>query len=361
MASNKKGSSLANASFLLNQFRTGESSVSRIYKNYVPLDYIKAQIINFDSNLLLTNKNLSFGRSINEDTGEIIEVLDGNQKKRKPYREAKYHNLNFRYYPHSGYVTVSGSLHKFSNKGAHNHGDFAISDFNDVLSQLYTLFGLLPQNLKITQLEWAVNILIEMVNEIIDHCILFKKKSFGEPLGRRKARFREVKLTEYLIKVYNKGLHFLLDHDILRFERRQMDWTKYSHQQMMGNTLLDLIDSDFKGLKELLCENWMDVVFFDPCIPLSNTRLLKYRDPKTWEYYNTTTRTNRIKHRNKLKKANRELGQNLQEKVLQKMMQKIDELNTEKVTIPIFKYIPNTLTSIIYNHYGIEDFYQDAS
>jgi hypothetical protein len=355
MASNKKGSGFANASFLLNECRTGESSAQRSYENYVPLDYMKAQIKNFDPKLLLTNKNLSFGRLINEDTGEIIVVLDENKKKRKPFRKATYRNLIFKYYPQSGYMTLSGSLHKFSNDLLQNCEDFKISDFNRVLIELYNRFGLLPQNLKITKLEWAVNIQIEMVNEIIDHCILFKKKEFSDPLGRSKARFREVELTEYLIKIYNKGLHFLLDRDILRIERKQMDWTKYSQQQKIGNTLLDLIESDFKGLNQLLCENWLEIVFFDPCIPLSNKRILKYRDPKTWDSYKTTSRTNQMKHRNILKKANREIGKNLQEKIHQKMIQKINELNTEKVTIPNFKYIPNTLTPIIFIHYGIED------
>lgn len=360
MNTNKKGSGFANASFVINQYRTGESSEAQIYEYFVPLDYMKAQLINIQPSMLLNNNLLSFGRLINEDTGEIIQEFDENNKKRKPFRLAKYQNLVFKYYPDSGYTLIMGSLHKFSNDGLHNHNTFTISEFNNVLIKLYNLFGILPQNLKITQLEWAVNIHFEMVNEIIDHCIFYKGKIFSEPLGNKGARYRQVKLTEYYLKVYNKGLHFLLGFDILRFERKQKDWTKFCKHHEIGSTLLDLINSGFKGLKETLCENWLDIIFFDPKIPESNTLILQYRDPKKWQYFQKTSRANRKKHRDKLRDANQEHGQNIQVKVYNEIINKINDLNTERLTIPNFKYIPNTLTPIIFIHYGIEDLFLSA-
>ena len=60
---------------------------------------------------------------------------------------------------------------------------------------------------------------------------------------------------------------------MLRFERKQLDYLKYSKQKGIGQTLSDLINSDFIGMKETLLFNLNEILFFSPLIKDENDKM----------------------------------------------------------------------------------------
>jgi hypothetical protein len=332
--------------------------------NYVPLDYIKAKIVNFDIELILNKKYLVFSELVDTDSGEIIKAYYKNGEVKRPRRTAFYQNLMFQYYPRhkskKGWVSqqliLSGSLHYFSNNGKHNYNDFDVVAFDGALIRLFDLFNLEPHNLQITQIEWGLNLILPFdlkVNAIIAHCILFKWHSFEVIKDNQCGKYYQALFKKYYaLKIYNKGLHFNLPYDILRVERKQLNYLKFCKQQGIGQLLSDLIESDFKGFRETLISNWQDVLFFDPSIDKTNEKIVKYRDPLYWKGFNN--RTTRKNHFDKLTKANIEIGGNYQNKIAALMTEKINDLNQPNFTFSYFSYNKKPLTPIIEMHYGIQ-------
>src|SRR6056300_477533 len=311
---------------LTNNYRTGESPAPRRYRNYVPLDYIRAEIINENNTSLMKNCSvLNFTEPINRDTGEVGK----NQK-----RTARYKNLVFQYYPKSNKIILSGSLHKFWNDGEHNYNDFDFNAFLEVLEQLFQVFGTTPKDIHITQLEWAVNIIPPIsVNTILDHCLYHQWRRFENKYDRGEGKYIQVEhKSNYLLKFYNKGLHYKLGYDILRIERKQLCWSRYCSRHGIGQTLNDLIESDFIGLSDSLLENWREVLFFDPLMNPEQDSVFKYRDPIQWKKYLQKSRTTRKRHFDKLRKFNLEYGNDTQGKILKEIEEKLNDINRDVVT-----------------------------
>lgn len=312
--------------------------------NYVPFDYIKAELINFDVNLLLNNENLKFASLIDESTGEIIKQFTRDGKEKQPKRIAVHKGLVFQYYLNSQKVFISGSLHAYSNHGDHNHNDFSLSAFLEVLKELETDFNILPNHVNITQLEWGVNINPPICpNQIINHSLFHKWQRFENRIDNKTGKYHQSVHTDYILKLYNKGLQFGTVNEILRFERKQLNYLKFSKSIGIGQTLQDLIDSDFKSLKSTLLTNWNEILFFDPLMHTESKNVFKYRDVLTWEYYSTKSRKTRNKHFNKLREYNIQFGGDIQSKVSQIITDKLIELNKDVVTFSFFSYISNSL------------------
>lgn len=296
--------------------------------NYVPLDYIKAEIIGLNTQSFIQNLLLSFGELIDSDTAEVIKRYGKNGILKKPCRTAVYKNLIFKYYPNTNRLFISGSLHTFFNDGKHNHNDFDLSAFRGVVSTLYSLFGILPQNLFISQLEFGVNIIPPVeANLIIDHCICHIRVMFENRNDSVEGKFIQANHKNYYkIKIYNKGLQYGLGRNIIRVERKQTNWLKYCKQNNIGRTLQDLIDNDFIGLKKTLLLNWNEMLFFDPFLKLESA--LKYRDKLYWKPDAFNNRVTRKRHFDRLRKMNVEIGKNIQGKISDLITNKIIELSS---------------------------------
>ena len=342
----KEGFELTFPSYLTN-CSTGESSTLERYGNYVPIDYIKAEIINADIQALLSNKHLSFVEPFNVDTGELPQRYTNPGVTKKPSRIATYNNIVFRYYTESKRMFISGSLHTLYNNGEHNYNNFDSTCFNKVLKLLDDMFEIRPYQVNITQIEWAVNISPTISpNIIINHCLFHKWKRFEVKYDSKEGKYHQAERKRYyILKIYNKGLQFGLSDEVLRFERKQLDYLKYCKQQNIGQTLQDLIDSDFKGMKETLLKNWNEILFFDPLISNKKNSIMRYRDPIFWEGLrsdkSSTTVTN---HFNKLKALNQSIGGNIQALTYELIEQKINDMNKDVLQYSYFSYTTKTTT-----------------
>ena len=323
----------------------GEINTSQRYKNYVPVDYIKCELSAEVIDRILNRSFLVFARPIDEETGEIIERISKNGTPKAPCKKASFKNMIFMYYPESKRMFLMGSLHKLSNNGEHNHDDFTLSAFIGVLKALNSLFGITPQHMRILSLEWGLNLSPPLsTNIIIDHCLFHRWKRIMAVYDSSVGKYHQVIHKDYyLLKFYNKGLHYGLSHDLFRFERKQLNWSKYCRRNKIGNTLQDLIDGDFKGLNETLLTNWEEVLFFDPFIDSHLDLIMSFRDPLKWNFNNRTTRK---KYFDKLRAWNVEHGRNIQGKVRDLMIDKLKELNPNVLTNSYFSYTRKTSTPI---------------
>ena len=300
---------------------------------YVPLDYIKGQIIDHYSSGIIYKlmDHLNFGEDINPDTGEVIEKYGKNGWKKAPYRRASFKNLDFIYYYESKRLCFSGSLHVFYNAingdGEHNNNDFGIDQFYSVLSTFESLWGIKPYNIHISQLEWGYNIKHPYSSDsIIQGCIMHKNVPFKDTFTKTDGTYYVSSKCHYQIKIYNKALqHKINSKQILRIERKQTNYSIYCRKYGIGQSLQDLIDSNFIGLMDNLIENWNEIVFFDHTITSTNNRITKYNNPVFWVNYSKTrkTKANEIK---RMRSNNRKYGRNVQSKILELMIKKQKEL-----------------------------------
>jgi hypothetical protein len=353
----KKGAPTGMGAPFISSCTDGEINTSQRYKIYVPLDYIKAKLIDVDLDHL--KRVLNFSEPVNTSTGEIVlkRYPDGTYKKPKKY--AQWFNLVFEIqYSNKNQceeVTVMGSLHKFSNKGLHNYNDFTIESFTRVLRAFRLYLGVTPSNFFIYRLEWGVNIQPPIsTNSILEHCLLFHWKKFRSPFTNYLEGGDE---NNYLLKLYNKGYQFNLDGELMRIERKQLDWYSFCKVNKIGRTLQNLINSDFKGMREALINNWEEVLFYDPELIKKNRRTMKFRDVFYWmELSAKRSRTTRLNHWNKLRELNRLEGADIQNQITELINLKIDELNSDVFTLSELVFSPNPSTSnlrIISTHYGL--------
>jgi len=304
--------------------------MKNLYKNYVPIDYMKAEIKMTNLKRILTNNNLNFAEAVNTETGEILQRFAKDGSLKQPCRVAKYENLIFSYYPKSKRMWLSGSLHTFKNNGAHNYDDFHYIDLMTVIDRMKLLFGILPENLHITQIEWGVNIIPPTQapsDVIIEHCLFHRRRRVEYILDGSNQKYLQFRHDKnYLIKVYNKRLQFQLKNELLRLEHKQLDYAKYCKKWGIGQTLKDLIDSDFIGFRETLLNDWDTIVFYDPFLDSKHCR---YRDVLYWVYLTKLkSSSNQIyKNKKRLDLLGRTVGGNIKVTVRDLIEQKINNLS----------------------------------
>lgn len=144
------------------------------------IDFVKFDLIDMDSNLLLENPYLHFKDIVETKTGEIGK-----------YQQAIYHGLKFKIYhtikvlKQKGRITLEGSLHKYWNKGKHNFNDFGITELYSVIKEIEQKFKINPSNCEIKQLEIGMNLIVNYkIPTFLSYCIMHKKSLFK--WGKRK-------------------------------------------------------------------------------------------------------------------------------------------------------------------------------
>jgi hypothetical protein len=278
---------------------------------YLPVDFIKTRLIDFDSRRLLNNPLLDFMEVTNTKTGEIV-----------PYVYAKYKDLTFKVFIDGG-VVMHGSLHKFSNNGEHNYNQFTESKFLEVLGALKEELGIEPYNLYIIQLECGLNLAPPVdSNDILEGCIEHKQKTFDK--NRRGAgMWIQVEHNKYILKLYNKAAQYGQLSEILRIEMKYMNWSNY--RSLGIKTLQDFID--YNGdlfVKDLLAQ-WDSVYFYDPTI--KTDKYIHYRDAQYWsDLQKMSSRTTIKRHKDRLDRIGHEEGNGLKNEIRRLLIENLNSL-----------------------------------
>jgi hypothetical protein len=125
------------------QFSTG--NVKNLLKDSQLIDFIKIIIKELNPAILEANPLLNFFDNINLSTGEI-KTTNRTGQQIIPFKYASDNGLEFKIYD-TGLITLSGSLHKYWNQGAHNYNDFDLGSFLGVLRDLKYKFNIVTETM----------------------------------------------------------------------------------------------------------------------------------------------------------------------------------------------------------------------
>ena len=226
------------------------------------------------------------------------------------------------------YLKIKGSLHKNKFNGA-NFERFYHLDVIDEINKLCDVLEIDSKTAKIDVLEFGVNIQTDFVpySFLIEHLIRYKHLQFNQyapdRLNRRLGY--ECVLSQYSVKIYDKGLQFNLPYNLMRFE------LKYKTMQKVNSigiyTLHDLTKSDeLDSLKDILLLAWNNVLLYEP-LETGNAILTKSQkelivNGNNIKYWNNLHKSNKTKynyHRDVFKELIRDYGKEYHSKLLAKI------------------------------------------
>ena len=184
--------------------------------SYVPVDFVKAQVIGLKPEHF--QNNALFNKPISIFNGELLSKTI-----------YTYKNLTIKVFENNNRVEFSGSLHTFYNDGKHNYNDFGKKRFNEALMRLSDTLNIRPENLYLLHLEWGYNIVPpKETNYVLDR--LIQHKSVNKTVGvdcKIEGKYIQFKHSTMILKIYNKGQQFKLKDEVLRMEIKQTNWSKY--------------------------------------------------------------------------------------------------------------------------------------
>ena len=292
--------------------------------------------------ILEINPLLDFYETINLTTGEM-KTTNRNGNKVTPSKNASYKGLEFKIYD-TGTITLSGSLHKYWNDGAHNYNDFNNEAVLFILNDLNTKFDIDPSKCILKCLEIGINITpLVPTNEILDNCLLHKTKPFEYQKNSDEGKYKQVQHSQYIIKIYNKALHykskgFKIKDEIMRFEIKYTKMQKLNEKGIFS--LQDLINYGLQNFKDTVLKEWQNVLFYDNTIQIdplstkSKKALLEYSNPNYWTGLLANNQTkNFTYHKNQLKKIVSKNSNKMQNLIAETIGKKIDFLNSKTIQI----------------------------
>ena len=189
---------------------------------------LKDNLVKVRNNPLL-DFQLSFCSSIS--TGEVKQ---GKSK----YPIAKYHSLVFE--DKGSVIEVRGSIHKMLNQGQHNHDQFGLSSIHLALYKLADQLSVVTNTAELKNIEFGVNLIVGFEPKNFLNSIIVHKGRMFTLRTERNMQFRECIHSQYYIKVYDKGLQFSLNSQILRFELKYIKMEKIN--ELGIKYLSDLLD-----------------------------------------------------------------------------------------------------------------------
>ena len=306
------------------------------------IDFLKIIIQDLQPSQLESNPLLVFFDTVNLSTGEL-KTTNRNGNRVTPSKNASFNGLEFKIYD-TGTVTLSGSLHKYWNNGAHNYNDFNTEAVYWVLNDLKEKFNIEPDKCILKCLEIGINIIPPVpTNEILDYSLLHKTLPFEYQKNSEEGKYKQAQHSQYIVKLYNKALHYLskgfkISNEIMRFEIKYTKMQKLNEKGIFNlNSLLKYGLHNFKS--ELLTE-WQNVLFFDNTIQIDTlstkvkTSLLEYSNQNYWTGLLKNKQTKNFRyHKNQLKKITFENSNKIQDLTGEIMSKKIDFLNSETIQI----------------------------
>jgi hypothetical protein len=286
--------------------------------------------------ILGANPLLDFYDNINLSTSEI-KTTNRHGQRIEPFKNALYNGLEFKIYD-NGTITVSGSLHKYWNNGAHNYNDFDFNAFTAVLNDLKSKFNIELENCIIKCLEVGINIIPPIpTNQILDYCFLHKTKPFEYKFNSDEGKYKQVQHSQYIIKIYNKALHyttkdFMIEGEIMRFEIKYTKMQKLNERGIYN--LKDLFEYGLQNFKVEVLTEFNNILFYDNTIKSESKLLVKYKNPLYWiELLSNKTNNLFNYHRKILKQITSTSSQNIQLQTAEIMIKKIDFLNSNTTQI----------------------------
>ena len=147
------------------------------------------------------------------------------------------------------YVTVSGSLHKFYHKGQ-NHCHYTYFELIETIELLRSLFGIDPEKAIVRVLEFGANLFECNAQEFVGQSMLHSTKPFSIERFKGRGYLKRFSYSQYEVKVYDKGFHYKLDYNVLRFEKKLRKMESFGFVKLKDLLRLDIIERASNALLE---------------------------------------------------------------------------------------------------------------
>lgn len=271
---------------------------------------------------------ISFNTTINEDTGEVKgSTPRPDHKTGLPYTSIEHrgrfetYQLTVKETTHTGkktkyILTISGSLHK-NHFGGQNYSRFTFPNLYSQINYLCLKLHLNAEKCNLKNFEYGFNLPVKFSPiEFLDNDLIRYQL---KPFDRMKTESLisigyESRLSEYRIKIYDKGLQHNLSQHLMRFEKAFNKMTL--PKKLKIHTLADLTKPNLlKKLQNDLLNAWNNVFLFDSSLLINvdltdkeKLFLLQCRDPKFWEKIKHPT--TRQRKREKFNRLNLKYGSN---------------------------------------------------
>ncbi len=287
--------------------------------DYIPVDHLGGEIVGIDGGTYFERlRELHPEREpVSKFKGDVLDretfLLDGVKITRFP----------------NGRLTFSGSLHTFWNKGKHNANQFPETAFDEVKRRLASELLLTPENIRLTRLEYGVNITPPIpCNDILGRCFQHRGSPIQHTSTRTEGNFRQAKHDAYALKFYDKGKQYQIGNEpILRVEIKV---TNFTHLRKKGIvTLADFIKTDKSPFVQNLIDQWQQVVFADPTTEYPD-KWHRFTNPQYWETLREGNRQKFNRRFKRLKEVNAKHGDNIQEQIAAIILANIQGLQKTK-------------------------------
>ena len=277
--------------------------------------------------------NISFGITVDTDTAEIKtkkryeKIITTHRAKWETFDLIVKEVLNTTTGKTVFHLTIKGSLHKNQYAGK-NFLPFTWQQLQLQVNHICKTLHLNPSQAQISSLEIGVNILTPFIVApfLMQNIISYKGHSFNryKSDGTGFCLGIYCSLTQYVIKVYDKGKQNDLPENLMRFEKR------FLRMQVLNNDgikcLADLLNKDkVFNLLPMLLEAWQNVLIYDietgiirtkPELKESAINLITTgQNPKYWERLKKENKRQFNYHRDKFKILVAKNGNNWQQLV----------------------------------------------
>ena len=161
-------------------------------------------------------------------------------------------------------VKQKGSFHTYYNNGLHNYNDFYFSDLKNIISDLCCKFNINPETTDLNNLEFGVNIYIPISPEEFFNYVLNYKETPFYPFTIKDAKGICCKRSKFYIKMYDKGNHYNVPGNLLRFEIHVSTMQFFLDHKVKIKTIADLLNiTELCKLKPILRGIFDDILFYD--------------------------------------------------------------------------------------------------
>jgi len=268
-------------------------------------------------------------------------------------------DIKIKCFVESGRILLSGSIHKYFNKGFHNYSIFTHQDYNNALERLKNDFGVEPKDLRLLQLEYGVNIKPPIPTKLIlDNLFLFKTTQIENKIrDTRNSHYNQFRLSKFVVKIYDKAIQYKLNDNLMRFEIKHTDWSTYRLENKII-TLNDFNNYDKTIFIDNLIQKWNEILFYDPTI-ITDDKWNKYSNINYWRYINQETKQ-LSKHRQRLKELIRTQSQNIKSQISNLILENIkgvQNFNLSKIKVCKLTGIDISTqreTSFLLSHTGLK-------
>ncbi len=151
----------------------------------------------------------------------------GSASVKRYHTTVRFRDLSFVVYPQTGKVIVKGSWAKFHNKGEHNYSRYTVADLTADINTVSEIFDYDFSVGVVHGVEAGVNLDLSGLPQpyfspsyLLPRIICYQGRKPFLPMKSIKGAGQGIEcvLSNYRIKVYDKGLQYRLPHSLLRLE-----------------------------------------------------------------------------------------------------------------------------------------------